>query len=177
MPGRDTLAIRMECKNRSQDWRANAGISDAMRTERAGLGLLLTHASRESGFAQAQTPLDDLACHLPYRRGLEHHTAGLAKTMCSAVYMTGLSPEFAAENVGYFKASPQSRATTLGRRYATQNHLFDIEPTFELWRILIRSFIAVAAAKSPMTNFLPRRTDNQPAQLKTKRRSIEEMVD
>ena len=33
---------------------------------------------------------------------LEHHTAGFARIMCSAVFITGLAPEFAAENVGYF---------------------------------------------------------------------------
>lgn len=36
---------------------------------------------------------------------LEHHTAGYAKIMCSAVFITGLDPEFAAANVGGF-ASP-----------------------------------------------------------------------
>src|SRR5215813_200614 len=41
---------------------------------------------------------------------LEHHTAGFAKVMCSAVYMTGLSPEFAAENVGYFTSPYRERA-------------------------------------------------------------------
>jgi CubicO group peptidase (beta-lactamase class C family) len=41
---------------------------------------------------------------------LEHHTAGFAKIMCSAVYMTGLSPEFAAENVGYFTSPYGERA-------------------------------------------------------------------
>ena len=41
---------------------------------------------------------------------LEHHTAGFAKVMCSAVYMTGLSPEFAAENVGYFTGPYRERA-------------------------------------------------------------------
>src|SRR5882672_3088918 len=33
---------------------------------------------------------------------LEHHTAGFAKIMCSAVFITGLDPDFAAENIGYF---------------------------------------------------------------------------
>src|ERR1700687_357250 len=33
---------------------------------------------------------------------LEHDTAGFAKIMCSAVFITGLDPGFAAENVGYF---------------------------------------------------------------------------
>src|SRR5258705_7426936 len=41
---------------------------------------------------------------------LENHTAGFAKIMCSAVYMTGLSPEFAAENVGYFTSPYRERA-------------------------------------------------------------------
>src|SRR5215475_12451002 len=41
---------------------------------------------------------------------LAHHTAGFAKIMCSAVYMTGLAPEFAAENVGYFTSPYRERA-------------------------------------------------------------------
>ncbi len=32
---------------------------------------------------------------------LEHHASGFAKIMCSAVFITGLEPEFAAEHVGY----------------------------------------------------------------------------
>jgi hypothetical protein len=35
---------------------------------------------------------------------LTHHAAGFAKVMCSAVFMTGLAPDFAAENVGFFTA-------------------------------------------------------------------------
>jgi CubicO group peptidase (beta-lactamase class C family) len=35
---------------------------------------------------------------------LEHHAAGYAKVMCSAVFITGLEPDFAAENVGFFTA-------------------------------------------------------------------------
>jgi hypothetical protein len=42
-----------------------------------------------------------------------------------------------------------------------QNQLFDIETDLEVQAdTLIRSFTAVAAPKSPMTNFLRRRTDN-----------------
>ena len=33
---------------------------------------------------------------------LSHHTSGFAKTMCSAVFITGYDVEFAAEHVGYF---------------------------------------------------------------------------
>ncbi len=45
---------------------------------------------------------------------LEHHAAGFAKIMCSAVFITGLDPEFAAENVGYFTA-PYAERARLGR--------------------------------------------------------------
>src|SRR4051794_28335763 len=41
---------------------------------------------------------------------LEHHTAGFAKVMCSAVFITGLSPDFAAENIGYFTGPYAERA-------------------------------------------------------------------
>ncbi|MEI8109861.1 MAG: serine hydrolase [Chitinophagia bacterium] len=41
---------------------------------------------------------------------LSHNTAGFAKIMCSAVFITGLTPEFAAEHVGYFTAPYSERA-------------------------------------------------------------------
>ena len=41
---------------------------------------------------------------------LTHHTAGFAKIMCSAVFITGLKPEFAAENLGYFVAPYEERS-------------------------------------------------------------------
>ena len=41
---------------------------------------------------------------------LVHHAAGYAKVMCSAVFMTGLSPDFAAENVGFFTAPYEIRS-------------------------------------------------------------------
>lgn len=41
---------------------------------------------------------------------LEHHAAGFATIMCSAVFITGLTPEFAAENVGFFTAPYEERA-------------------------------------------------------------------
>src|SRR6266702_6679925 len=45
---------------------------------------------------------------------LEHHTSGFAKIMCSAVFITGLAPDFAAENVGYF-TSPYEERTKVGK--------------------------------------------------------------
>jgi CubicO group peptidase (beta-lactamase class C family) len=45
---------------------------------------------------------------------LDHHAAGFAQTMCSAVFITGLDPDFAAENVGYFTA-PYVKRAKLGK--------------------------------------------------------------
>ena len=41
---------------------------------------------------------------------LEHYASGYAKIMCSAVFVTGLDPAFAAENVGYCTAPYAERA-------------------------------------------------------------------
>ncbi len=41
---------------------------------------------------------------------LEHHTAGFAKILCSAVFITGLDADFAAENIGYFSSPYEERA-------------------------------------------------------------------
>ena len=41
---------------------------------------------------------------------LEHHASGFAKVLCSAVFVTGLDPEFAAENIGYFTGPYEERA-------------------------------------------------------------------
>jgi len=41
---------------------------------------------------------------------LSHYTSGYAKIMCSAVFITGLPADFAAENVGYFTSPYAERA-------------------------------------------------------------------
>jgi CubicO group peptidase (beta-lactamase class C family) len=40
---------------------------------------------------------------------IEHYAAGYAKIMCTAVFVTGLDPAFAMENVGYFTAPYEAR--------------------------------------------------------------------
>jgi CubicO group peptidase (beta-lactamase class C family) len=45
---------------------------------------------------------------------LEHNTSGYAKTMCSAVFITGLDPDVAAESVGYF-TGPYSERKKVGK--------------------------------------------------------------
>jgi CubicO group peptidase (beta-lactamase class C family) len=52
---------------------------------------------------------------------LLHHAAGFAKVMCSAVFITGLDPDFAAENVGYFTAPYATRAK-LGKPVVDRDH-------------------------------------------------------
>jgi CubicO group peptidase (beta-lactamase class C family) len=52
---------------------------------------------------------------------LSHHAAGFAKVMCSAVFITGLDPDFAAENVGYFTAPYEIRAK-LGKPVVDREH-------------------------------------------------------
>ena len=46
----------------------------------------------------------------PPGNALEHDASGFAKTMCSAVFITGLDLDFAVENVGYFTAPLSERA-------------------------------------------------------------------
>src|SRR5207237_8287610 len=50
----------------------------------------------------------------PPGTALEHHAAGFAQIMCSAVFINGLDPEFAAETVGYFTA-PYAERAKLGK--------------------------------------------------------------
>lgn len=60
-------------------------------------------AARDSALIARATSLElDTKYQPPPGDPLEHHTSGFAKTMCSAVFITGLEPAFAAENVGYF---------------------------------------------------------------------------
>jgi CubicO group peptidase (beta-lactamase class C family) len=57
----------------------------------------------------------------PPGEALEHHTAGFAKTLCSAVFITGLDPEFAAENVGYFTGPYEERKQVKEKRIDREN--------------------------------------------------------
>src|SRR5713101_7132403 len=73
-----------------------------------------TVSSRDALIARAKS----LELNTPYvpppGDPLEHHTAGFAKIMCSAVFVTGLDPDFAAENVGYF-TSPYAERAKVGK--------------------------------------------------------------
>ena len=44
-----------------------------------------------------------------------HHTMGFARTLCSGVFVSGLDPDFAAENIGFFYVAARNE---VGRRRA-----------------------------------------------------------
>src|SRR5262245_14766081 len=88
------------------------------------LAILLINTSLAFRQSAGQTPISprdamharakSLELNTPYTpppgEPLEHHASGFAKIMCSAVFITGLDPDFAAENVGYFTAPYAERA-------------------------------------------------------------------
>ena len=65
---------------------------------------------RQAMLARAAEAELDTEYEAPPGDPLAHHTAGFAKTLCSAVFVTGLDPEFAAENVGFFSGPYEHRA-------------------------------------------------------------------
>lgn len=52
---------------------------------------------------------------------LSHHASGFAKILCSAVFITGLDFEFAAENIGYFTAPYEVRSRFIKRELDMKN--------------------------------------------------------
>ncbi len=71
---------------------------------------VMTPEARSKMFARATELELKTKYKAPPGDALSHNTAGYAKIMCSAVFITGLTPEFAAENVGYFTAPYSERA-------------------------------------------------------------------
>src|SRR3989454_7311377 len=69
-----------------------------------------TVSSRDALIARAKSLELNTSYVPPPGDPLDHHTAGFAKIMCSAVFITGLDPDFAAENVGYFTSQYAERA-------------------------------------------------------------------
>lgn len=62
----------------------------------------------------------DTKYELPPGDSLSHHASGFAKILCSAVFITGLDFEFAAENIGYFTA-PYAERSKLKRVLDQEN--------------------------------------------------------
>ena len=68
-----------------------------------------TLPSREALIARAKGLELDTPYEPPPGDPLEHNTSGYAKTLCSAVFITGLDPDVAAESVGYFTGPYEER--------------------------------------------------------------------
>ncbi len=50
-----------------------------------------------------------------------HHTMGFARTMCSGVFISGLEPDFAAENIGFFTSPRDTRSVVVEREVDFEN--------------------------------------------------------
>ncbi len=54
---------------------------------------------------------------------MAHHTMGFARTLCSAVFVSGLDPDFAAESVGYFTGPYEYRDVVVKREVDHNNKM------------------------------------------------------
>ena len=68
------------------------------------------------GIAECRIPLGVTPYESPPGDPLEHHAAGFAKILCSAVFITGLDVDFAAEAIGYFSAPYEPRKELTDRK-------------------------------------------------------------
>ena len=77
---------------------------------------------RDAMLARAEAAELDTEYVPPPGDPLAHHISGFAKTLCSAVFITGLDPDFAAENVGFFSGPYEHRAHVTTREIDRENH-------------------------------------------------------
>ena len=75
----------------------------------AAAGGPVTQGTQSSLIARAAELELDTEYTLPPGDALHHHTAGFARTLCSAVFLTGLDPEDAAANIGGFTSPFEER--------------------------------------------------------------------
>ena len=73
------------------------------------VGGRVTEDAHSSLIARAARLELDTAYTPPPGEALHHHTAGFARTLCSAVFLTGLDPEDAAANIGGFTSPFEER--------------------------------------------------------------------
>src|SRR5262245_13307538 len=95
---------------------------------------------------------------------LEHHAAGFAKVMCSAVFVTGLDPDFAARNVGFF-TGPYAARAKLGKpvidRAAQAVHVTLPNGTRRTARYLGAQGCVTLPAGKDALNFTPVRVESR----------------
>jgi CubicO group peptidase (beta-lactamase class C family) len=78
-------------------------------------------SSREALIARAKSFELNTPYVPPPGDPLEHNTAGYAQIMCSGVFITGLDPDFVAENLGYF-VSPYSERKKVSKPVIDREH-------------------------------------------------------
>ena len=84
----------------------------------AGVGVVVTAQAQSQGQRSARNALiaraKSFELNTPYvappGNPLEHEASGYAKVMCSAVFITGLDPDFAEKNIGGFTGPFEGRA-------------------------------------------------------------------
>ena len=84
----------------------NGDTSSASSNEGSAIKALVTRARTFEQPTEWEGPPGD---------PLQHHTAGFAKILCSAVFVTGLDADFAAENIGYFTSDYDQRSRVTKR--------------------------------------------------------------
>src|ERR1044071_8288376 len=72
--------------------------------------LVPAQTRNDARIARAKPAERDTPYVAPPGAPLELHAAGYAKVMCSAVFVTGLDPDFARDNVGFFTGPYEERA-------------------------------------------------------------------
>jgi CubicO group peptidase (beta-lactamase class C family) len=105
---RRTTVLPDQKVRRKARWLALAGIGAAIAA--TALGAQDAAARRQALIARARALELDTRYVPPPGDPLEHHTSGFAKIMCSAVFITGLDADFAAQNVGAFTSPFAERA-------------------------------------------------------------------
>src|SRR5215471_2916452 len=97
---------------RSQET-ANRTLSFALLTGLAVMSMVVAgqdqQAARQALIARGKSLELPTKYVPPPGTKIEHYAAGYAKIMCTAVFVTGLDPAFAMENVGYFTAPYEAR--------------------------------------------------------------------
>ena len=102
------ILFSVACRSPGTDTQA-----DAAATPAAG--------SKEALVARAASFELDTPYEPPPGDPLEHHAAGFAKILCSAVFITGLDVDFAAEAIGYFSAPYEPRKELTDRKVDHEN--------------------------------------------------------
>ncbi len=100
-------------------WMAGLGVLGLVVVA-AGAAAQQSQDQREAMLARAAEAELDTEYVAPPGDPLSHHISGFAKTLCSAVFVTGLDADFAAENVGFF-SGPYEHRRHVTRREVDQD--------------------------------------------------------